>query len=217
MGWRDDPIIEAAPAERQEAARRGGPGAYVPGQYPPSKEPPPPEPAAPPTANAGGERGTAPWENDPKVGPDSPDATFLNRGLATTLGAPVDLVNAVTRPVTEPLGLYSDRPIGGSGSIEAGFRWLEDQGLGQFVPKEGEVADEMGEYIFRGIGETAGALLPGTKAAQMAAQSAADHQLTAIGAEVHDLDIAMGKRQDSEHFARRRIEYEYLTQTRHCQ
>lgn len=104
---------------------------------------------------------------DEEVVTDSPDPTFINRGLANLAGTPVD----VTSDILSVVGLGSDRPIGGSRSIEQGFRWLEQQGLGRFVPGEDERADEPGEYIARGVGEAAGALLPAYGLASKAAQS----------------------------------------------
>lgn len=44
---------------------------------------------------------------------------------ADTLGAPVDLINATISPITKPLGLYSDDPVGGSKT----FRRLLNQSV----------------------------------------------------------------------------------------
>lgn len=75
---------------------------------------------------------------------------FLNRGIATTLGAPVDLVNRGLGAVGVPV---SDRPFLGSEMIAdtmgvAGIRSAE----------AGAQPDTLGEYIGRGMGEAAGAL-----------------------------------------------------------
>ena len=45
-------------------------------------------------------------------------AVGMIKGLTTDLaGAPVDIINLIASPVTQALGIYSDKPIGGSGNI----------------------------------------------------------------------------------------------------
>lgn len=49
-------------------------------------------------------------------------ATGMVKGnTADTLGAPVDLINAATKPVQEALGIYSDQPFGGGASFRKLF------------------------------------------------------------------------------------------------
>lgn len=88
---------------------------------------------------------------------NSPSTTFLNRGISSIAGAPVDLVNAALGIV----GLGSEQPFGGSASIEQGIRNVSDvTGLPQMVPGVNEQPDTAADYIFRGIGEAGGALVP---------------------------------------------------------
>ena len=88
----------------------------------------------------------------------SSDLSFLNRGIANTLGAPVDLVNAGLGAVGVPV---SDEPLGGSESIESGFNALSGAlGQGRITPREGERAQTTGAAVARGVGEAGSALLP---------------------------------------------------------
>lgn len=77
---------------------------------------------------------------------------FLNQGIASTLGAPVDLVNA-------GLGLVwlgSEEPFLGSRQINRGL-----SALGAAVAEPGAQPDSLAGYAGRGLGGAAGALLPG--------------------------------------------------------
>ncbi|WP_404379936.1 hypothetical protein [Caenispirillum salinarum] len=74
---------------------------------------------------------------------------FVNRGIANTLGAPADLVNAGLNTV----GLGSEQPFGGSESIRAGMGYLG-------IETPDRAPETMGEYVAAGTGEAAGALLP---------------------------------------------------------
>lgn len=97
--------------------------------------------------------------------PPSPMPTFLNRGIANTSGALVDLANAGL----SLLGLGSENPAGGSRFFESGLRALEGVTGGQIVPRPDERATTLGQQVLRGVGESAGALLPfgvGAKALQ---------------------------------------------------
>lgn len=100
---------------------------------------------------AGNVSGAGPWDKYAKA-ERSPSETFLNRGIATTMGAPVDVANAALSLV----GLDSDEPVGGS-------RWIESMmraAAPQIVPREGEEPETLGARIARGTGEAAGGLLP---------------------------------------------------------
>lgn len=76
---------------------------------------------------------------------------FINRGIANSLGAPVDLANSALGLV----GLNTEDPIGGSSNIEEGLRAL---GIG--VPQEGQQPSGIGESIAQGVGGAIGGLLP---------------------------------------------------------
>lgn len=97
---------------------------------------------------------------------------FLNRGIAATLGAPVDVVNAAigaipgVEPSPEPfLGRKSiERGLKGLGKIEERIRGVEGTPP---VPPEGQSPRTMGEYIGSTIGEVSGLLIPTTMAAQV--------------------------------------------------
>lgn len=74
---------------------------------------------------------------------------FVNKGIARTVGAPVDLATAGLKAV----GLDIPQPFGGSQSIERGM-----QNIG--IPIPGQEAETLPETIGAGIGEATGALLP---------------------------------------------------------
>ncbi len=92
---------------------------------------------------------------------EPPQFGFLNRAIASSFGAPVDLANFGLNL----MGLGTDRPILGSRNIEEllggapatqfrpGFSGIE-------FPAEGQQPTTTGQFIQRGIGETAGALVP---------------------------------------------------------
>lgn len=84
--------------------------------------------------------------------PESPRGfgAFLNQGIATTLGAPVDLVNAGLGAVGFPV---SDEPFGGSQSIASGLN-----SLGVRTASPSMTPETIPEYIGRGIGGATGAL-----------------------------------------------------------
>jgi len=77
----------------------------------------------------------------------------LNAGIASTLGAPVDLLNAGLGVV----GLGSEEPFAGSKSIRRGMG-----NVGVAVSPEGREPSTFGEYVGRGMGEAAGIMLPTT-------------------------------------------------------
>lgn len=94
---------------------------------------------------------------------------FMYRGAASVLGAPVDIANLALGAAGLPV---SERPIGGAASIEAGLARFGRAVGAPMVPEPGQRAETVGEYVGRGVGEAAGALIPGYGAAQLAAQSA---------------------------------------------
>lgn len=75
---------------------------------------------------------------------------FLNQGIASVLGAPVDLVNAGLGMTGLPV---SEQPFGGSASIGSGL-----SSLGVRVADPGAQPQGLGEYVGRGLGGAAGAL-----------------------------------------------------------
>lgn len=93
---------------------------------------------------------------------------FVNRGIASVLGMPVDLANLALKYTGLPV---SERPIGGSASIESGLARLGRTTGAQMVPEEGAMPETPAEYIGRGVGESAGMLIPGYGAARLAASS----------------------------------------------
>lgn len=94
---------------------------------------------------------------------------FLNRGIASVLGAPVDVANVALGAVGLPV---SERPFGGSASIESGLARFGRAVNAPMVPEPGQQAEGVGEYVGRGVGEAAGMLIPGTGVARLAAGSA---------------------------------------------
>ena len=94
---------------------------------------------------------------------------FLNRGIASVLGAPVDLVNTLLGATGLPV---SERPLGGSASIEAGMAGLGRMAGVGMVPERGQLPETFEEYVGRGVGEAAGMLIPGYGAARLATGSA---------------------------------------------
>lgn len=94
---------------------------------------------------------------------------FVNRGIASLLGAPVDLANLALKYTGLPV---SEQPLGGSASIEAGLARLGRAAGVQMVPGVDQQPETPAEYIGRGVGEAAGMLIPGFRAARLAASSA---------------------------------------------
>ena len=93
----------------------------------------------------------------------------LNRVIAEAAGAPVDLANLALKYMGMPV---SERPFGGSASIEAGLARLGRATNTPMVPEEGAVPETPEEYIGRGVGEAASLLIPGYGVARLAASSA---------------------------------------------
>jgi len=74
---------------------------------------------------------------------------FVNKGIASTLGAPVDITNAVLSVV----GLGSEVPFGGSQSIRRGMEKIG-------APTPDRPPQTFAESVAMGTGEAAGAVLP---------------------------------------------------------
>lgn len=91
----------------------------------------------------------------------SPDTTFFNQGIARSVGAPVDLTNGLLSliPIVGPY-ISSTAPVGGSASIEAGFRALEDASgeTLRLIPRAGEQPQTPGAFAARGVGDVGGSL-----------------------------------------------------------
>jgi len=94
---------------------------------------------------------------------------FLYRGAASILGAPVDIANLALGAAGLPV---SEKPFGGSASIESGLARYGRTIGAPMVPEAEQKAETGAEYIGRGVGETAGMLIPGYGAARLAAASA---------------------------------------------
>lgn len=89
----------------------------------------------------------------------SRDLAFLNRGIASTLGLPVDMAAAGLKK----LGVIDDAsvPLGGSKNIERGMdRIASYLGYSEITPREGEQPETLTAKTLRGVGEAGGALLP---------------------------------------------------------
>lgn len=130
---------------------------------------------AAPQSTAQGEPG-APWtryastaSEETAPGEGRGFLPFLYRGASSVLGAPVDITNAALRATGLPV---SERPVGGSASIEA-LLAKYGQAIGRpMVPARGAEAETLPEYVGRGVGEAAGMLVPGYGAAQLLSRSA---------------------------------------------
>jgi len=111
-----------------------------------------------------GAKQAARWQSAPiiktqKDGGDRGVLPFLNRGIASTLGAPVDVVNLGLSQI----GIGSEEPFLGSRSIERGM-----SAIGVDLPEDDQKPETLGEYVGRGVGEAAGVLVPFGGAAKVA-------------------------------------------------
>lgn len=88
-------------------------------------------------------------EVNARKGPEESKMAFFNKALAQTVGAPVDVTNALLGVV----GLEQEKPFGGSESIREGMA-----GIGAPTPER--APETMGERIASGTGEAAGFVLP---------------------------------------------------------
>jgi hypothetical protein len=111
--------------------------------------------------------GIAPPEED--AGRGGGALPFLNRGIASVLGMPADLANLALKYTGLPV---SDRPFGGSASIESGMSRLGRATGARMVPGIDQQPETPAEYIGRGVGESVGMLVPGYGAARLATSSA---------------------------------------------
>lgn len=93
---------------------------------------------------------------------DRGSTPFINRAIAGTLGAPVDLVTGLLN--TNP-GINIQDPIGGSQSITDFFNLV-----GSATAQQREEPKTLREFAGTGIGEAASFLIPFTKGAQVAAK-----------------------------------------------
>lgn len=95
--------------------------------------------------------------NEPQI--ESSAMGFLNKGIANSLGTPVDLVTAGLNKV----GMNIQNPVGGSKSLSNLFEML-----GAEVANPEEEAKGATQQIAEGVGGAAGALLPFGAAAKIA-------------------------------------------------
>jgi len=110
----------------------------------------------------------------------------MYRGAASVLGAPVDVANLALGAVGLPV---SERPFGGSASIESGLARFGRAIGAPMVPEPGQRAEGVGEYVGRGVGEAAGMLIPGYGVARLAAGSARP-VVAAVGQSVAQAPVA---------------------------
>ncbi len=122
---------------------------------------------------------------------------FLNRGVASVLGAPVDIANVALGAVGLPV---SERPFGGSASIESGLARFGRAVNAPMVPEPGQQAEGVGEYVGRGVGEAAGMLIPGTAIARAAA-TAANPLVARVGQSVAQAPVVAPVRSTSAELA----------------
>lgn len=91
---------------------------------------------------------------------------FINRGIAASLGLPIDLVNAVLGAAGLPV---SEQPFGGSASIESGLARFGRATNAPMVPEVGQRAETLEENVAQGVGSAAGMLNPTLAAGRVAA------------------------------------------------
>ncbi len=89
---------------------------------------------------------------------------FVNRAIAASLGAPVDVAQAAINLIP---GVDIRGAFGGSESIERGFR-----ALGIELPEEGQAAQTLPQQVGAGVGEVASLLVPSTLVARGLARGA---------------------------------------------
>lgn len=89
---------------------------------------------------------------------------FLNQGIASALGAPVDIVNLGLGAIGAPV---SETPFLGSRSISNAMG-----GVGVQVAEPTAQPQTIGEYAARGLGGAAGFMLPGAGAVGLASRAA---------------------------------------------
>ena len=90
--------------------------------------------------------------------PEPHPLAFLNRGLATAVGGPVDLLNWAASPATKALGIYHDAPLGGSRNLSGIMGAALGEGV---VAPEDAVAKGYASRAAEGVGLGVGSLLPG--------------------------------------------------------
>ena len=101
-------------------------------------------------------------------GEESAPFSFVNRAIAGTLGAPVDLMKSLLSLGLSPKGkemLAASEAIGGAESITRG---LKSAGISTALPSERP--DTLREQIEAGVGEGVSMLIPFTKTVQMASR-----------------------------------------------
>jgi hypothetical protein len=111
-----------------------------------------------------------PWEAAPLVGAEESGVLpFINRAIAGTLGAPVDIAKGILSLGLSERGkemLEASEAVGGAESLTGGFRAIDGGIAGQE-----EFPETFREQVGAGIGEGASMLIPFTKAAQLASKS----------------------------------------------
>ena len=112
-----------------------------------------------------------PWEAAPLVGEeDRGSLAFINRAIAGTLGAPVDVAKGVLGLGLSERGremLGASEAVGGAESITRGFQAAD---ITTALPSE--QPETLREQVGAGVGEATSMLIPFTKAAQLSSKSA---------------------------------------------
>ena len=124
------------------------------------------QPPAPPSTAAEG----MPAPRQAPTGRGEGFLPFVNRDIAASLlGAPVDLANLALRAAGFPV---SERPFGGSASIESGLARFGRAVDVPMVPGEDMVAETPAEYIGQGVGQAVGSMIPVLGTARLLATTA---------------------------------------------
>ncbi len=113
-------------------------------------------------------------------------APFLNQIITSTLGAPVDLVNLGLSKFGVPV---SKEPFGGSESFENLFAKYGQMIKAPMVPRVGQEAKTISEYIGSGLGNAASFMIPGLGLARLAASSARPI-VSAVGRRIANAPVA---------------------------
>lgn len=90
--------------------------------------------------------------------------SFMNRAIAETLGAPVDIAAGALNLIP---GVDIQQPFLGSESIKRGM-----EAIGIDIPEEGERPETVAEYVGTGIGEVSSLLIPFGGAAKLVSKGA---------------------------------------------
>jgi len=95
---------------------------------------------------------SGPWDEYKEEDSNLVAMPFVNKAIAETLGAPVDLIKSGVNLIP---GVDLPEPVGGSKSIQKGMELI-----GASLPEEGREPQTVSEHMGRGLGEVAALLSP---------------------------------------------------------